>query len=50
MQRLASQPDLAREYLIGVLADANRQHQSEQRYELERQQKRHSSRNSVDLG
>jgi hypothetical protein len=40
MQRLASQPDLAREYLIGVLADASRQHQSEQRYELERQQKR----------
>jgi conjugative relaxase-like TrwC/TraI family protein len=40
MQRLASKPDLAREYLIGVLADASRQHQSEQRYEMEREQKR----------
>jgi conjugative relaxase-like TrwC/TraI family protein len=40
MQRLASKPDLAREYLIGVLADASRQHQADQRYELEREQKR----------
>jgi hypothetical protein len=40
MQRLVSKPDLAREYLIGVLADASREHQSEQRYEMERQQKR----------
>jgi hypothetical protein len=40
MQRLASKPDLAREYLIGVLADASRQHQADQRYEMEREQKR----------
>jgi hypothetical protein len=40
MQRLASNPDAAREYLIGVLETARKQHQGEQRHEMERQKKK----------